>query len=113
MFFFASCRCFKHFICIYRYRYRYIYIDIYMRMYIYIYMCVCVCVYLCVFVFVIVICCECMCWSRRRGEGVKDSNLAADSHRSVPQDNWSLTASSDKANDWRTRERAILDLFSN
>ena len=26
---------------------------------------------------------------------------------------WSSTASSGKANDWRTRERVVLDLFSN
>ena len=44
---------------------------------------------------------------------MQGTNLAADSHRSVPQDNWSLTASSGKANGWRTRESAILDLFSN
>ena len=31
----------------------------------------------------------------------------------VPQDKWSSTASSGKANDWRTRERVVLDLFSN
>ena len=30
-----------------------------------------------------------------------------------PQDNWSLTASSGKANDWRNREHVVLDLFSN
>ena len=29
------------------------------------------------------------------------------------QDNWSLTASSGEANDWRNRERVVLDLFSN
>ena len=39
--------------------------------------------------------------------------VCANSLRSVPQDNWSSTASSGKANDWRTRERVVLDLFSN
>ena len=34
-------------------------------------------------------------------------------HRSIPQDNWSSTASSGKANDWRNRARVFLDLFSN
>ena len=29
------------------------------------------------------------------------------------QDNWSLTASLGKANDWRNREHVVLDLFSN
>ena len=29
-----------------------------------------------------------------------------------PHDNWSSTASSGKANDWRTRERVVLDLLS-
>ena len=33
--------------------------------------------------------------------------------RSVPQDNWSSTASSGKANDWRNRARVVLNLFSN
>ena len=33
--------------------------------------------------------------------------------RSVSQNNWSLTASSGKANDWRNREHVVLDLFSN
>ena len=28
-------------------------------------------------------------------------------------DNWSSTASSGKANDWRNRQRVVLDLFSN
>ena len=31
----------------------------------------------------------------------------------VSQDNWSLTALSGKAHDWRNRERVVLDLFSN
>ena len=40
--------------------------------------------------------------------------VCADSLRSVPQDKkWSSTASSGKANDWRIRERVVLDLFSN
>ena len=30
-----------------------------------------------------------------------------------PQDNWSFTASSGKANGWRNREHVVLDLFSN
>ena len=32
---------------------------------------------------------------------------------SVGMCRWSSTASSGKANDWRTRERVVLDLFSN
>ena len=30
-----------------------------------------------------------------------------------PQEKWSSTASSGKANDWRTRENVVLDLLSN
>ena len=44
---------------------------------------------------------------------VRYSNLTADSLRGVHQDKWSSTASSGKANDWRTREHVVLDLFSN
>ena len=42
----------------------------------------------------------------------KPNHLTADSLRSFPQDNWSLTASSGKTNDWRNREHVVLDLFS-
>ena len=43
----------------------------------------------------------------------KPNHQTAGSLRSFPQDNWSSTASSSKANDWRTWQRAVLDLFSN
>ena len=43
----------------------------------------------------------------------KGSNLTAGSIQRFSQDNWSLTASSDKANSWRNREHVVLDLFSN
>ena len=39
--------------------------------------------------------------------------VCADSRQSFPQEKWSSAASSGKANDWRTRERVVLDLFSN
>ena len=39
----------------------------------------------------------------------KGTNLTAGSLQRLPQDNWSLTASSGKANDWRTRQRVVLD----
>ena len=72
-------------------------------------MCVCVCV-VCVCLCVCVgeeeegsgggggcVCCVC-----RSLDAVKGANLTADSLRSVPQDHWSSTASSGKANDWKT-----------
>ena len=40
-------------------------------------------------------------------------NLTAGSLQRLRQDDWSLTASSGKANDWRNRQRVALDLFSN
>ena len=40
-------------------------------------------------------------------------NLTAGSLQRFHQDNWSSTASPGKANDWRSRERVVLDLFSN
>ena len=45
--------------------------------------------------------------------GDKPNHVAIDSFRSVPQESWSSTASSGKANDWRNRRRVALDLFSN
>ena len=88
-------------------------------------MCVCVFVFVLVLVFVL-----CVCGRKRRGGsggggglvgvvivaltlGLKGANLTADSLRSVPQDILELTSSSVKANDWRTREHVVLDLFSN
>ena len=75
--------------------------------------------------------CDCVCgeceWKAEEGRSgggggwsvccvcrLLDSNLTADSLRSVPQDKNGAhsTASSVKANDWRTRERVVLDLFS-
>ena len=47
------------------------------------------------------------------GEGSdrqKPNHLTADSLRSFPPDNWSLTG---KVNDWGNREHVVLDLFSN
>ncbi len=47
--------------------------------------------------------------------GAKDqsNHPVADSLRSFPQDSWSCTALSGKANDSRNRERVLLHLFSN
>ena len=43
-----------------------------------------------------------------------DLNLTADSVRNVPQDeNGAQQLHQVKANDWRTLERVVLDLFSN
>ena len=63
------------------------------------FVCVRVCVFLCVGVGVCVVC-----------VGMdQPNNLEA----CFPQDNWSSTGSSGKANDWRNRARVVLDLFSN
>ena len=43
----------------------------------------------------------------------KPNHLTVGSLQRFPQENWSLTASSGKANDQRNRERVVLDLFSN
>ena len=43
----------------------------------------------------------------------KPNHLTAGSLQRFPQDNWSPTASSGKANDWRNREHVVLDQFSN
>ena len=43
----------------------------------------------------------------------KSNHLTAGSLQRFHQDNWSVRASSGKANDQRNREDAVLDLFSN
>ena len=51
---------------------------------------------------------------RRQEKGRdKSDHLVAGSLRSFPQDNWHLTALSDKTNVQRNREHVVLDLFSN
>ena len=57
-----------------------------------------------------------MCVVVEEGEegGDKPNHVTTDSFRSLPQDKkWSSTASSGKVNNWRTRQRVVLDLSSN
>ena len=94
----------------------------------FVFVCVSACVCVCVSV------CLCLCqsvavwnsggglqryWRANRSlyleKGAKDkpNHLTTHSLRSVPQESWNSTASSDKANDWRNRGHVVLDLFSN
>ena len=97
-------------------------------------MCVFVCMCVCVLCFVA---CSCVMvnesWEAQRQENLggvailtckscdtfwrkvtdKSNHLSAGSLRSVPQESWSLTASSGKANEQRNPEHVVLDLFSN
>ena len=92
---------------------------------------VCICVYVCF------VACSCVMvnesWEAQRQENLggvailtwkscdtfwrkvtdKSNHLSAGSLRSVPQESWSLTASSGKANEQRNPEHVVLDLFSN
>ena len=43
----------------------------------------------------------------------KPNHLTAGSLRCFPHENWNWTALSGKADDWRNRERAVFDIFSN
>ena len=52
-----------------------------------------------------------MCAEKRAID--KPNHLTAGSLQRFPQDNWSPTASSIKANNWRNRKHVVLDLFSN
>ena len=103
----------------------------------YVYVCKCVylvCMCVCVLCFVA---CSCVMvnesWEAQRQENLggvailtckscdkswrkvtdKSNHLSAGSLRSVPQESWSLTASSGKANEQRNPEHVVLDLFSN
>ena len=51
-------------------------------------------------------------------EGGREGGRRRETNRTIwakvfPLDNWSSTASSGRANDWRNREHVVLDLFSN
>ena len=48
-----------------------------------------------------------------KGAMDKPNHLTAGSFQRFPQDNWSSTASSGDANDWRNREHAVFVLFLN
>ena len=73
-------------------------------------LCLCLRVVLCVMLCCVVCCCGrggrgCRCGGGGGGEREKERDqsihLVADSRQSFPQDNWSSTASSGEANDWR------------
>ena len=64
----------------------------------------CVLVRMCVCVLCCVVCCVVLCVVCLSGCVLCVVSLKI---------KWSSTASSSKANDWRTRERVVLDLFSN
>ena len=123
--FFASRSCFKH-------KYIYIYVvhtwtQIYTHIHVSVRvrLCLCVCVacvcVLCVYVSV----CVCVCcgsigtdvqivrYTWRRGRKTKPNHPVADSLQRVSPDNWSLTASTGKVNDWGNRDNVVLNLFSN
>ena len=48
-----------------------------------------------------------------KGSKDKPNHLTASSLQRFPWDNWSSTALSGKENDYRNRERAVFNLFSN
>ena len=104
---------------------------IHIHMYIHIYICIYTHIhkYRCMYIFTCMYMCVCVCvcvWEREGREGrgvvvggsvggwvgeyvlVRVCVVRADSLRSVPQQ-----LSLSKAYDWRTRERVVLDLFSN
>ena len=54
-------------------------------------------------------CCVCMFLQRQ----TKPNHLTPGSLTRFPLDNWSLTASSGKVNDWENRKHVVLNLFSN
>ena len=86
-------------------------------------LCLCVCV-ACVCVLCV---CFCVCmfeksfdtdvqivrYTWRRGRKTKANHLTAGSLQRFPPNNWSLTASTGKVNDWGNRDNVVLNLFSN